>query len=138
MKNRDSNPNTYFLRLSNGRVVFVVRDAYESNPAPGMMYTDDVVNDGNWHLVTGRVTGKNVQIFIDGTLRVAHNGPPDFGSQISNPVYWTSNAGDVSIGYQNFPPWEYCFQGAIDDVSYYDRALSDDQIRSMFSKDGLV
>jgi len=81
------------------------------------------VNDGNWHHVAGVYDGTNKYLYVDGTLDVS---TPTTGSisQISQPVY---------IGNTPNAPGNYIFNGLIDEVSLYNRALSASEIQAIYA-----
>lgn len=87
------------------------------------------LNDNLWHLVTGTWDGMTARIYVDGIERAAENAPPGFGliSDIDDPV---------RIGTDNrFPAdqGDRYFNGSIDDVRIYKRALSPEEVAMLFN-----
>jgi hypothetical protein len=83
------------------------------------------VNDGQWHHVAGVYDGTNISLYVDGTLDVSQ---PDTGSILQNnqPVeigQIAGAAGDI-------------FNGLIDEVSIYHRALSASEIAAIYNAGG--
>jgi hypothetical protein len=81
------------------------------------------VNDGNWHHVACVYDGTNKYLYVDGTLDVS---APTTGSisQISQPMY---------IGNTPNAPGNYIFNGLIDEVSIYNRALTASEIQAIYA-----
>jgi hypothetical protein len=80
------------------------------------------VNDEQWHHVAGVCDGTNMYLYVDGTLDVSQ---PAIGliSQNSSPIY---------IGNTYGAPAAYFFNGLIDEVSIYNRALSAEEIQTIY------
>ena len=98
------------------------------NTAPGVpsfdpggwwLNADVSVNDGQWHYVVGTYDGTTASIYVDGVLR---NSLQSAISPSSNPPFDIGGGG--------------CAQGNlvgdIDEVQFYDRALSDSEIRAIY------
>jgi hypothetical protein len=77
---------------------------------------------GAWTHVVGVYTGSGIQIFLNGLL-VATEDASGRLQQSARPI---------AIG--NHPDWE-AFDGRIDEVRLYNRALSPDEIRSLYIND---
>jgi hypothetical protein len=79
--------------------------------SPGLSgSTDTPYDDGNWHHIVGTREGGTVSLYVDGELIVS-------GTQTVD----VSNSASFKIGKWYF---EYSFNGKIDDVRLYNRALS--------------
>jgi alpha-tubulin suppressor-like RCC1 family protein len=81
------------------------------------------VNDGQWHHVAATYDGTNMSLYVDGTLDVSH---PASGSiiQTSDPV---------GLGYCANIPFNYSFDGLVDEVSLYNRALTASEIQAIYA-----
>jgi len=97
-------------------------------PHGGYYYIKDNMNDGQWHHVAVTVAeadppslNENVTVFTDGEVAEIH----DIGLLGLWPVD-TESGMDVKIGSG--------FNGALDDVRIYDRALSSEQIRALYEQ----
>lgn len=88
------------------------------------------INDGNWHHVVGVIENQapqgsynySVRIYVDGQLT---------GTNLYNGPFMNANE-FLQIGRYDAGWGEY-FDGDIDDVLYFDRALSDVEIAGIFS-----
>ena len=80
------------------------------------------VNDGQWHHVAGVYDGTHMFLYVDGTLDVSQ---PTTGAiaQNSYPVYIGQNAEAPRVP----------FNGLIDEVSLYNRALSSSEIAAIYN-----
>lgn len=77
----------------------------------------------NWRNVVGTYNGSDIRLYIDGVLAVA---PVAFSSPIA---YSTM---PFSIGYSGGGPSSQRFNGLIDDVRIYNRALSADDVALLY------
>lgn len=82
-------------------------------------YTSTDYRDGSWHQITCRVSGTQLDLFVDGNL-VASDATPT-GSRD------TSTAGTFAFGRFNYST-PYHFNGFIDETKIWDYALSQSQI----------
>jgi hypothetical protein len=105
-----------------------VRGHIGITPHGGYYYIKDNMNDGQWHHVAVTVAeadppslNENVTVFTDGEVAEIH----DIGLLGLWPVD-TESAMDVKIGSG--------FNGALDDVRIYDRALSTEQVRALYEE----
>jgi hypothetical protein len=83
------------------------------------------VNDGQWHHVAAVYDGTNEYLYVDGALDVS---TPNTGSisQTSDPVYIGNVANTGNSG-------KYYFNGLIDEVSIYNRALTASEIEAIYA-----
>ncbi len=90
---------------------------------------DTALNDGNWHYVVGVYNGANLLLYVDGKID-------------STPVAQTgliaNNSYSVKLGKDNVVSGACggtacLFNGLIDDVHIYNRALSADEVRQLYS-----
>lgn len=94
----------------------------------GGMYSDALVVNNSWHLVTGTYDGTEMRIYIDGQLDRSITYSGGLGS----------NTADLHIGYYHYPYHDgregrnnVTLNGAIDDVRIYNRALSSSEIQQL-------
>lgn len=94
----------------------------------GRAPADAVVLDGEWHQLLAVYSFPTIELFLDGVKVVDyvdnHIMTPSDGTRhfwLGSSVYSCSNPGDVAL-----------FQGQIDDVRIYDRALSDSEVASLY------
>ena len=81
------------------------------------------VNDGKWHLITGTRQGTTWSIYVDGVLSSSQT--QGTGASINASGY------DMSVGVGPGNSSGY-FNGSIDDVRVYDRALSPSEIQYLY------
>jgi len=81
-------------------------------------------NDGAWHLATMTYDGLELTTYIDGVL------DQSVTSSTASPIYY-DQAGGLAIGREGDDTTDY-FQGDIDDVRIYNRALSTDEVGQLF------
>ena len=111
------------LGVYNGRLFFdVAEGGYLFNS-----YTDASVADGSWHHVAVTVDGSGNSLYIDGAKVAAANinyGPGDSASS----TYFLDDVDDVDVVHIGVTGesggYAYDFNGLIDDVRVYNRALS--------------
>jgi hypothetical protein len=86
-------------------------------------------NDGAWHHVALVRRGDALDLDVDGTRRATHAMSGDFFDPSRSPSYLgvgrCTPGAPGSNGTADGRPW---FQGALDEVAYYDRALSTDEL----------
>jgi YVTN family beta-propeller protein len=104
--------NGYYLGVLNNSFDFYVT----SDPR---LLTSETYKDGKWHFVVGVYDDVNQYLYVDSVFKTSqprsHINPIDL---------------DISIGRMR----EYCgyFNGMIDDVRIYNRALSEGEIQELF------
>lgn len=119
----------YFLGINAGGGYGTTNKGYlyQSNfPSAEPISTSDV-NTGQWKLLTARYEpGGLAKIYVDGVLEAT-----------KNPVGISPIAVDFVVGglFVN-PAYVNAYEGQIDDVQLYDRALSDDEIAYLFANPG--
>jgi hypothetical protein len=101
----------------------------------GGVNTPNQVTDGNWHHVVAALSSSDAKIYLDGWLAGVHSHkagvlaktPYDLtiGANRSNP--------DASLGEVGSS-----FNGMMDDVMMFNRALSDDEVQELFKSQGGV
>jgi chitodextrinase len=89
----------------------------------GNLYSNTPVNTGEWKHVAVTLLGTTATLFIDGKFE--SSGTVDVPS---------ANTVDQVIG-ASFAPY-YFFEGIIDDVAIYNRALSESEIQELYSEGG--
>ncbi|MFH0765024.1 MAG: LamG domain-containing protein [Calditrichota bacterium] len=104
--------------------------AYFAGRAPGAyVYNDSsdaILNDNQWHLVVGMINGSSWTIWVDGSLQRTVTGTQNPSMNNSDPFVIGCHI-DVS---QRASYWE----GDIDDISIYNRALSAAEITTLFNQ----
>ena len=97
---------------------FVINGTYYEKSAA---VDSSILADGNWHLAATTYDGSHIRIYFDGVQA---------GSWAVAGLLSTTGTGDVYIG--SYGGREELFDGAIDDVRIYRRALSNDEITNMY------
>ncbi len=92
---------------------------------PPDLYGTRNINDGQWHLVVATYDGSTIALYVDGTLDASEAATGQI-AQDSFPMY---------IGGDAQPPFghTYLFNGQIDEVSLYNRALSAPEIAAIYN-----
>jgi len=117
---------SYILSISNGKLTFgVCNDEADCSPSVEFDYTTYY---NSWHHIVGTYDGASAKLYVDGLLVSSGNYDKNIGY---------SNA-PVHIGIIRFPPdnpngiWGP-FNGIIDEVAIYNRALSEKEIQQYYS-----
>ena len=104
----EGNPNNYQLAVADGQVSLYLDDS-DGNGFRG----DTVLNTGQWYHVAATWDGSTVRVYLDGVL---DNDPPD---SYTSPL--ATDSRPLYIGGREGADW---FDGIIDDVRIYNRALT--------------
>ncbi len=106
--------NGYYFYISSGRPAFyiVVGAAYVQAISP------DTINPNEWYHVAGTNDGSNLKLYVDGQLRGSDNSTGFLG--VSSNAY---------IGFE--PSSSLYFNGLIDDVRIYNRAVSESEFQDI-------
>jgi len=108
--------------FSNGHEVFDVNCHASSAPPSSAWYTSlDTITLDSWYCITTTYTQNTVKLYIGGILRRALSFPDNYVAS-NDPLGIGYNPPGVSTGY---PCW---FNGAIDDIRIYNRALADSEV----------
>ena len=84
------------------------------------------LNDGNWHFLVGRKNNSSYSVFVDGQIQNSTNDAyPLSGSSLH-----------LHIGHHG--AWNNWFNGMIDDVSIYNRSLSNAEILNLYNSSNSV
>ncbi|HUW20936.1 MAG TPA: LamG domain-containing protein [Sedimentisphaerales bacterium] len=116
--------DSFFLSLKNdGKITF----SYSLGNTQVVKTSSTVVDDDCWHQIVGIYTGSKGSIYIDGNQAPLSRDDPDPGGPIND-----SNQ-DLLIGCANAAgTLQYFFDGEIDDVRVYNRALSAEEVRQLY------
>ncbi|MDX2197125.1 MAG: LamG-like jellyroll fold domain-containing protein [Cytophagales bacterium] len=122
--NRSSTFNeTGFNITNNGQTIFLIDDASanSTNIVSPFFY-----NDGKWHQITGVYDGTQMKLYLDNILV----GTQSLSSNISM-------SSTFRIGHDDEPsatyPTRRFFEGLIDDIRIYNRALSDAEVAALYN-----
>ena len=90
----------------------------------GWLHGTTRVDDGEWHFVVGTFDGTIARIYVDGVLDAAEERTPNLASTVN--LYVGSNTNGEQV-----------FEGIIDEVRVYNRALSADEIWQLYLSGGV-
>jgi hypothetical protein len=118
----------WVLGLYHGIAIFDGRDGYTG--ALTLRGVDTVnIADNNWHFVVGQRQGIYWRIFVDGRL----GNEQSINSTSTGSI---EDGGKITIGaYSNVSPNGF-WQGSIDDIRIYKRALTPSEISSLYHENG--
>lgn len=120
--NKYDETNGYLFRMySAGAVTLSGRDGSGDYISSGAGSSD--VNDGLWHHLIGKVDVNTWQLWVDGIMKASYTSPSVTANFACDEplVFGYSPIGDLQS-----PDWY--FNGKIDDVAIYNRALSSNEI----------
>ncbi len=90
----------------------------------GNLIGTKIVSDGQWHHMAGVYDGTNMYLYVDGSLDVSKPATGLIGT----------NTSPLAIGAMSVPPNAlYFFNGSVDEVSLYSRALTSNEIAGVYS-----
>jgi hypothetical protein len=108
------------IRWHDGRFGMMAGDGTSWNYASG---PDVLQGDGRWHFLAGTRSGGITRIYVDGVL-----------STISTAHALGLDSCQVLIGWSGVSGLQY-FEGALDDLRFYNRALSSDEVQQLYAAD---
>ncbi|MBN1560528.1 T9SS type A sorting domain-containing protein [candidate division KSB1 bacterium] len=124
--------NRFFLErnssTSNGTVNgihFKVKDETgETSAQPFNLYGDIVIDDGGWHHVVGIYDYSKAYLYVDAQLDKEGDATGEFVGLIADPLL---------IGAKMEDTYRNSWNGLIDDVKFFNYALSAEQVDSLFN-----
>ena len=90
-----------------------------------MATATEMINQNNWDLVVGTWDGMVQNIFLNGVLVGSNANAPD--GNIRNII-----GGDLLLGRGWHPTNDHHFNGELDDLRIYNRALSADEVKALY------
>lgn len=108
---------------------FFASDRYRENGVV-INYASNPFTDGGWHHIVIRRNGSDMDVFIDGVLDVSGTA---VSTGVSNFSRWCIGA---YYGASSFCNDGY-FDGLIDELRFYDRAISNNEIVALYNKEGV-
>jgi hypothetical protein len=134
------NSDFYLVEIANGQVPGPLGVSFGISTDGGASYPDTatvngggaVVTAGQWHHVAGTYDGAKLQLFIDGVPR----GTPNFHSGAISPMLANSYLAIGSEDGRTICPScvvSRYFNGQIDEVALYNRALSTNEIAAIYA-----
>ena len=114
--------DSYAIRVqTNGNIQFFY---YNGTTWKSIITTGVNVRDGVWHHIVGQKTGTALQIYVDGISKAS--------TLNTGTILYTQGTG-LFIGRHGNGDMIYDFVGSIDDVRIYNRALSTQEVQTLFS-----
>ncbi|MBN1478870.1 T9SS C-terminal target domain-containing protein [candidate division KSB1 bacterium] len=101
---------------------FKVKD--ETGAQPFNLYGNILIDDGDWHHVVGIYEFDTAYLYVDGELDVEGSATGDFIGLIPDPLL---------IGAKMENTYRNSWNGLIDDVKFFNYALSPEQVDSLYS-----
>lgn len=104
-----------------GRLAFTINGRY-------VCLSDNILTDGTWHQGTAVFDGKELSLYVDGTLQKA---------SIPCPEEMAANLDDLTIGVNGsnpeVPEQPHSFDGVLDEIMIFNRALAPDEVKGLVS-----
>ena len=121
---------------NNGRLFFATMDPRGNTVGVSDDYGTTVVNDGYWHLVAvsyDSITGLK-KFYLDGTQdgSISTHGNLDLGTGISRFGTIGTHNEDVDFNTMEASYRTSFFQGTLDEIRLYDRALTDAEVNYLY------
>ena len=131
-------PATYYLAIDN--TAFVVAHSYYPSPSPGLNQivfgaqsgtttgtAGGYITPGNWYHFVGTYDGTTIRAYINGSLIQQTN--------LSGPM----NDPNSPLNFGGVSTYPYYWNGSLDDVRIYNRALTDAEVAQLYSSEsGLI
>ncbi len=86
------------------------------------------VSDGNWHFWVNTYDGKNVEVYVDGVLKMTAACAPN-----NTTINYTIGAQCSGPGYTLCGLYNEWWKGSIDEVRIYNRILSQQDIQNLYN-----
>jgi hypothetical protein len=105
-----------------GRAAFSMKTTTGTNS----VVSNIILSPGNWYYIVSTYDGAAIKIYINGKLE----------GQINHSGTFVHTANKLTIGIRNFNPsnWPCYFDGTIDEVAIYNRALSPEDIQQRYQR----
>jgi hypothetical protein len=119
----------YFTTDGSGKIVFDVED--KTTAAHVYAYSQSPLSAGAWHHVVGVASGSDVKVYVDDVAgsSVAYNG---LYSLVTGGTEYYKRA-NIGVRTYNSETPTRVFNGTIDEVAIYKRALSADEVGELHS-----
>ena len=113
---------------NSGKHIFAFRITFLDKTQEYLNGTQDIVL-GNWYLTTAVYDGSNVKLYVNGKLEAEkYVGKKTLGDNSQN-----LTIGRMAVIPGNGDRWAYWVNGGIDETRVYNRALSETEIKALYS-----
>jgi len=116
----------YYRLNSDGTFSYFHKDSSDNDV---IISTSQTINDGEWHHIVAKWDGSTIYAYIDGELIDSKSTSSTYGDNNNVVIGGADNNGDGQVDYN-------MFNGNIDDVTIWDRALSSSEVSDLYN-DGL-
>jgi len=99
------------------------------NETKYIIKSSGIINDDTWHLATATLSANGMKLYVDGVLTDEKSIPVSGANYIG---YWKMAYGSLE-GWPAKPESLY-FEGSLDDVRIYNRALNMDEIETIYAE----
>jgi Concanavalin A-like lectin/glucanases superfamily len=99
----------------------VVNGYYGDGSSLGVSSFGSYIHTNRWYTLIVTYDGYQARVYVDGQLINVSNGSPVF----------TANTNDLYIGKTENPTYPYLFNGVIDEIRIYNKALCDNDIKQI-------
>mgnify|MGYP005841273725 CR=1 FL=1 len=125
LRKGEGNPNNWQLSITNGKVALSL-DAWDGRNTSGNVYGNTKLDTGKWYHVAATWDGKTAYIYVNGSI--------DNGSGKSYESTLGTDTRPVYLGGRAGGDAHDRFDGILDDVRLYDRALTGAEIRTIINE----
>ena len=122
-KNRDSNLNSFTLRVHHGQGQPVTYNSFNLGGVSSL----SIINDSQWYHLVITVENGEKKIFVNGVLESTNNSPNWNIGTNSSPILIGKQVGDGN------PLHYYLWNGKIDDIGIWNRALTPQEITNLYN-----
>ena len=125
--------NQYYIGIDGTTDIFQVASSYDTG---GSIYTAQTeytpIKDNIWHHVVGVITSDYAELYIDG------QSVQKDSIKNNSQDWYMSGTGDLMLGGFNVSayPSKRGFDGSLDDIRIYNRAISQTEITELYSEGG--
>lgn len=115
--------NPYHINRSSSEIIGA---SFQGTGGASAAETSNQADDGNWHHVVATFKNKEVKIYIDNILSSI-----PAGSDCTN---IKNDSNPLTLGFNQGPTRQFWYEGDIDEVRIYNRALSETEIQTLFQE----
>jgi hypothetical protein len=117
----DQSYSTYTFRIEDNEFYFRIIPQTSTTSGQTIITSTSSVSDNYWHHIVGTWDGSDMKLYIDGSLNVSE-------SMTTSPVSFNSDNAELG----RFPSSAAYYNGKIDEVAIWNRALSSEEISRLY------